>query len=195
MTTAPTVAIIYHSGYGHTAVVANAIAEGVTAAGGVPALHQIEGPGQDFAPLLEAVSGADAIVFGAPTYMGDVSAALKAFFEASSKVWMQMGWKDKVAGGFTNSLSFAGDKHHSLASIFTLAMQHGMIWVGTGVLPGAHSNTDAAPDTINRLGYSVGVATQSDNAAPDITPPAGDRAFARHYGERIATLTRQFRRV
>jgi NAD(P)H dehydrogenase (quinone) len=193
MTAAPTVAIIFHSGYGHTAVVAQAVADGVTAAGGIATLHQIEGPGQDFAELLAAAGGADAIIFGAPTYMGDISAALKAFFEASSKAWMKLEWKDKVAGGFTNSLSFAGDKHHSLASIFTLAMQHGMIWVGTGVLPGAHSNADAAPETINRLGYSVGVATQSDNASPDITPPAGDRAFARDYGSRIVTITRQFK--
>ncbi|GBF57617.1 p-benzoquinone reductase [Candidatus Phycosocius bacilliformis] len=188
-----TVAIIYHSGYGHTAVVAEHIAKGVTEAGGNAVLLKLESASQDFTETLEAASRADAIIFGAPTYMGDISSPLRAFFEATSKIWFTLGWKDKVAGGFTNSLSFAGDKAHSLNSILTLAMQHGMIWVGTGLAPGAHSNSDAAPDVVNRLGYYIGVATQSDNAAPDITPPAGDREFARLYGARITDITRKLK--
>jgi NAD(P)H dehydrogenase (quinone) len=111
------IAIVYHSGFGHTAVVALEVAAGVGQAGGEPVLIRLESAGQDFTAALEAASEADAIIFGAPTYIGDVSAVLKAFFEASSKVWMQGGWRDKLAGGFTNSLSFAGDKHHALASI------------------------------------------------------------------------------
>lgn len=188
-----TVAIIYHSGYCHTAVVAEQIAKGVTEAGGNAVLLKLESASQDFTETLEAASRADAIIFGAPTYMGDISSPLRAFFEATSKIWFTLGWKDKVAGGFTNSLNFAGDKAHSLNSILTLAMQHGMIWVGTGLAPGAHSNSDAAPDVVNRLGYSIGVATQSDNAAPDITPPAGDREFARLYGARITDITRKLK--
>ncbi len=187
------IAIIYHSGYGHTAVVAAQVAQGVTDAGGEAVLLKIDSAAQDFSAILDEATQADAIIFGAPTYMGDISAPLKAFFEASSKVWFTLGWKDKVAGGFTNSLSFAGDKAHSLNSILTLAMQHGMIWVGTGLPPGAHSNSDAAPDVVNRLGYYVGVATQSDNASPEITPPAGDREFARLYGIRITEITKKMK--
>lgn len=180
------VAIIYHSGYGHTAVVAESVAQGVRDAGAEATLLRIDSAAQDFGPFLDAASAADAIVFGAPTYMGDVSVPLKAFMEASSKVWFTSGWKDKVAGGFTNSLSFAGDKAHSLNTLMTFAMQHLMVWVGAGQPGGAHSNTDAGAENVNRLGYSIGVATQSDNAPADITPPAGDREFARLYGERIA---------
>lgn len=187
------IAIIYHSGNGHTAVVADHVAKGVTEAGGEAVLLKIESAAQDFSAILDEATTADAIIFGAPTYMGDISAPLKAFFEASSKVWFTLGWKDKVAGGFTNSLSFAGDKANSLNSILTLAMQQGMIWVGTGLAPGAHSNSDAAPDVVNRLGYYVGVATQSDNAAPDITPPPGDREFARLYGVRITEITQKMK--
>jgi NAD(P)H dehydrogenase (quinone) len=183
------IAIVYHSGYGHTAVVAESVAQGVSDGGATPILLKLESAAQDFTEVLEQASQADAIIFGAPTYMGDISTPLRAFFEASSKIWFTMGWKDKVAGGFTNSLSFAGDKAHSLNSILVLAMQHGMIWVGTGQSPGAHSNSDAAPAVVNRLGYSIGVATQSDNAAPDVTPPSGDREFARLYGVRIAEVT------
>ncbi|MBI1251883.1 MAG: NADPH-dependent FMN reductase [Alphaproteobacteria bacterium] len=188
----PKIAIVYHSGFGHTAVAAEEVAAGARDAGAVVELLRIQGPGDDFAPLLEKASAADAIVFGSPTYMGDVSAALKAFFEASSKVWATRGWQDKLAAGFTNSLSMGGDKSNTLGSIFTLAMQHGMIWVGTGLPPGnANGNSTSAPEAVNRLSYSTGLATQSDNASPEVTPPAGDRETARLFGARIVETARK----
>lgn len=184
------VAIVYHSGYGHTAVVAEEVASGVRDAGGEAVLLKIESAGQDFKEILAEAGTADAIVFGAPTYMGDISAALKAFFEATAGAWYARSWKDKVAGGFTNSFNAAGDKAHSLQTIFHLAMQQGMIWVGPGLEASSHGQP--APDfdvnKVNRFSYSAGVATQSDNAGPDVTPGQGDRTFARLYGARIASL-------
>lgn len=186
------VAIVYHSGYGHTEVVAKEVAAGVSSGGAAPVLLKIENAAQDMQPLLDAASNADAIIFGSPTYMGDVSAALKAFFEASSKVWYSQGWKDKVAGGFTNSLSLAGDKANTLGSIHILAMQHGMVWVGTGMMPGnANGNSTSAPDAVNRLSYSQGLATQSDNVGPEMTPTAGDKETARLYGARVAGFAKK----
>jgi NAD(P)H dehydrogenase (quinone) len=187
-----TVAIVYHSGYGHTEGVAREVAAGVTSAGAKAELIKIENAAADMQPLLDAASKADAIIFGSPTYMGDVSAALKAFFEASSKVWYTQGWKDKIAGGFTNSLSLAGDKANTLGSIHILAMQHGMIWVGTGLMPGnMNGNSTSAPEAVNRLSYAQGLATQSDNAAPDQTFTAGDKETARLYGARIAGFAKK----
>lgn len=184
------VAIVYHSGYGHTEVLAKAVAEGVARGGGTPTLLKIENAGQDFTAMLEEASKADAIIFGSPTYMGDVSAALKAFFEASSKIWMAQGWVGKVAAGFTNGLTVGGNKDNTLGSIFVLAMQQGMIWVGTGKMPGnMEGNSKAAPEAVNRLSYSIGAVSQSDNAAPDVTPPEGDKETGRVLGERVAKVT------
>jgi NAD(P)H dehydrogenase (quinone) len=184
-----TVAIVYHSGYGHTEVAAKEVAKGAEGAGVTVKLLKIDGVSQDMQPLLDACADADAIIFGSPTYMGDVSAPLKVFFEASSKVWMTQGWKDKVAGGFTNSLSLAGDKANTLGSIHILAMQQGMIWVGTGMMPGnMNGNSDAAPNVANRMSYPIGAVSQSDNAAPDVTPPAGDKETMRLYGARVAAF-------
>lgn len=181
-----TVAIVYHSGYGHTEVVAKSVAEGVSAAGATPQLLKIESAAQDFQSFLDAVSAADAVIFGSPTYMGDVSAAFKAFAEASSKVWFTLGWKDKIAAGFTNSNSYSGDKSHALASLQVLAAQHAMIWVGQGepvpVVPAA----ERGPETINRVGASTGLMTQSDNVSPDVSPPSGEKESARRFGARVA---------
>jgi NAD(P)H dehydrogenase (quinone) len=118
--------------------------------------------------------------------MGDVSSAFKAFAEASSKVLAVAGWKDKLAGGFTVSGSFAGDKGHTLDSLATLAAQHGMVWVSLGLPPPAIPAAERGPDTLNRVGGFSGLMSQADNDSPAVTPPAGDRETARLYGERIA---------
>lgn len=77
----------------------------------------------------------DAIVFGSPTYMGMTSWQFKKFADASSKCWFSQAWKNKIAAGFTNSASINGDKHSTLHYSITLAMQHSMIWAGTGLMP------------------------------------------------------------
>jgi NAD(P)H dehydrogenase (quinone) len=184
MSSTAKVAIVYHSGYGHTAVLADKVAEGVRDAGAEAIVLKVEGLTQDFDPILEAIGGADAVIFGSPTYMGDVSAPFKAFIDATSKPWFTGAWKDKLAAGFTNSLSLSGDKLNTLTSLSVLAAQHGMVWVGTGLPPGAALG-DVSETGVNRLGSSLGVMAQSDNVGPDIAPPSGDRETARLLGERV----------
>ncbi len=86
------IAIVYHSGYGHTARQAAAVAAGV---GQVPdaraLLLNVEEAQMRWADL----AAADAIVFGAPTYVAGVSAAFKAFQEASSHLVMTQGFRWK----------------------------------------------------------------------------------------------------
>ena len=182
------VAVVYHSGYGHTAEVAKAVARGAAGIAGIDAqlisVADIDKHWQD-------LDAADAIIFGAPTYMGGVSAPFKAFMDASSKVWMAQGWKDKIAAGFTHSGSQGGDKFNTVTQLFTLAMQHGMIWTGLGLLPGNNSSKGSVND-LNRLGSSTGSLTQSsvDQGAEAI--PASDLKTAEHLGRRVALITLQF---
>ncbi len=182
------VAVVYHSGYGHTAEVAKAVARGAADIAGIDAqlisVADIDKHWQD-------LDAADAIIFGAPTYMGGVSAPFKAFMDASSKVWMAQGWKDKIAAGFTHSGSQGGDKFNTVTQLFTLAMQHGMIWTGLGLLPGNNSSKGSVND-LNRLGSSTGSLTQSnvDQGAEAI--PASDLKTAEHLGRRVALITLQF---
>lgn len=183
----PSVVVVYHSGFGHTKVLAEAVQRGAASVQGVTAqlfsVGEIPGPvdRKVSGPQWDALNAADAIVFGAPTYMGDVSAEFRKFAEATGGIWFTQGWKDKLAGGFTNSGSPSGDKLHALHSLSVLAAQHGMIWVGTGQMPDGNQ-----PENINRLGSFTGAMAQSDNASPEVTPPAGDRRTAEAYGKRIA---------
>jgi NAD(P)H dehydrogenase (quinone) len=192
-TTAPvSVAIVYHSGYGHAAVVADSIAQGVRDAGETPVLLRIDNAAQDFDAIIEAVGPAEAVIFGAPTYMGDVSAPFKAFADASSKAFFTAAWKDKLAAGFTNSHSFSGDKAHALNSLSILAAQHGMNWINLGISPPNVTAAERGPETLNRVGSFVGLAGQSDNAAPELSPPSGDRETARLLGVRVAQAARRW---
>jgi NAD(P)H dehydrogenase (quinone) len=184
------VAIVYHSAAGHTAALAQSAAEGVRDAGAEPILLSLEGG--DFAPVLEAVAAADAVIFGAPTFMGDLSAGFRAFAEASAGAWYGQVWKDKLAAGFTVSGSYSGDKLNSLTSLAVFAAQHGMVWVSTGLLPG-HAYGKVGPEDVNRLGSFLGVMAQADNAPADVTPPSGDHQTVRLLGARVAEAARRWK--
>src|SRR5260370_10842695 len=69
--------------------------------------------------------------------MGGVSAEFAKFKDWTSKRWMDGAWRNKLAAGFTASASWNGDKHNTLYQLLTLALQHGMVWVGLGILPGS----------------------------------------------------------
>ena len=188
------VAIVYHSGYGHTAVVAEHVAKGANAVPGVEAklfkADELMSPEQG--PWAE-LAAADAIIFGSPTYMGSASAPMKQFMEASSKGWMTQTWKNKIAAGFTNSGSWSGDKLNTLFQFAVLAAQHSMIWVGTGLMPG-NNRKDGSPEDINRVGSFLGLMTQSNiDEGPDAVPPAADRQTAELFGKRVAEVAAKWR--
>lgn len=181
------VAVVYHSGYGNTAKQAQAVWEGIQQVEGVMALlisvDTIDNHWQD-------LEEADAIIFGTPTYMGGVSAAFKAFMDASSKVWAKMGWRNKLAGGFTNSAKKSGDKLNTLMSLSIFAAQHGMQWVGLDI-DGGWSTSKGSPEDLNRLGSWLGAMAQS-NGDTDEGPSASDLRTAAYLGKRVATLAKQW---
>jgi NAD(P)H dehydrogenase (quinone) len=179
------ISIVFHSGYGHTQKVAQAVAEGSGAM-----LLAIDDQGNLAPEGWEKLAAARAIVFGSPTYMGNVSWQFKKFVDASSAVWGRQGWKNKLAAGFTNSAGINGDKLSTLHTLFTLSQQHGMFWVSTGMMP---SNTKAAVrDDVNYLASFAGLMTATPaDASPDEMVP-GDLRTARLFGERIADVVRRF---
>jgi len=183
---APVVSVAYHSGYGHTAVVAEAVRAGAAAAGATVHVVKVDEITDAEWELLDA---SDAIVFGSPTYMGTASGAFHVFAEATSKRWFGDAWRDKVAAGFTNSASKSGDKLNTLQYFQMLASQHGMSWVNLGLKPGWNSSTGSEYD-LNRLGFSSGAAAQSNaDEGPEAVHKA-DIATAEHLGRRVAEHTR-----
>ena len=183
------VAIAYHSGFGHTEVLAQAVAAGVENAGARVSLTSVGDPQSiNWDELAEA----DAIIFGTPTYMGSVSAPFKAFMDASSKIWAQQGWKDKLAAGFTNSSSQSGDKLNTLIQLSVYAASHSMNWISLGLMPGNNSSQGCTTD-LNRLGSFLGAMAQSNaDQGPELTPPQSDRDTAQALGERVAAAAQRW---
>ena len=172
------IVIVFHSGYGHTAKVAEAVAQG---SGGT--LLAIDAEGNLPEGGWEQIAAAKAVIFGSPTYMGGVSWQFKKFADASSKPWFSQVWRNKVAAGFTNSATLNGDKGSTIQYMITLSQQHGMLWTGIGMkAPNAKQNTR---DDINNLGGYSGLitATPSDASADEMV--LGDLATARAFGERV----------
>lgn len=183
-------AVVYHSGYGHTARQAQAVARGADAAGDVDVTLV---PVDDVDQHWDLLAQCDAIVFGAPTYMGSASAQFKVFMDATSRTVFAKGglWQDKIAAGFTNSASRSGDKLATLQQLSIFAAQHGMHWVNLGLPPG-HNNSKSTEETANRHGFFLGAAAQSNaDEGPDVAPPPADLLTAEHLGKRVATVARQ----
>lgn len=185
------VAIVYHSGYGHTRRQAEAVRAGVERADGAEALLLTIEEAQR---RWDDLAAAEAIIFGTPTYMAGPSAPFKVFQEASSHAVLAKGagWKNKIAAGFTNSGSRSGDKLATLIQIALFAAQHGMHWVNLD-LPPANNSSQGSEDDLNRLGFWLGAGAQSNtDQGPDLAPPESDLATARHLGRRVAETTLQF---
>ncbi|MDD5028090.1 MAG: flavodoxin family protein [Rhodoferax sp.] len=180
------VAVVFHSGYGHTLRMAQSVAEGAGAE-----LVPIDAEGNLSDAGWATLGAADAIIMGSPTYMGSVSWQFKKFADASSKPWYGQAWKDKVFAGFTNSATMNGDKHSTLHYLFTLAMQHSGIWVGTGMMP---SNAKAATrNDVNYVGSSAGAMAQTPSDASPAEMLPGDLETARQFGKRVADIAAQFK--
>ena len=179
--------VIFHSGYGHTQRMAQAVADGASAE-----LLAIDAEGNLPEGAWDCLAAADAIIMGSPTYMGSVSWQFKKFADASSKPWYSRSWANKVFAGFTNSASLNGDKLSTLHYLFTLAMQHGGVWIGNDVMP---SNTKAAQrNDPNYLGSFSGAMAQSPSDAGANDMPQGDLDTAKVFGKRVADFTARLAR-
>jgi multimeric flavodoxin WrbA len=180
------IAIVYFSGYGHTARQAEAVREGAASVAGaeVTALR-IDQDGNLPEGALDALAGYDAVIYGSPTYMGGPAWQFKKFADASSKPWFASAWKDKLAAGFTNSASVNGDKFSTIEYFWTLSQQHGQVWIGTGLLP-ANQKQHGPADVNWTAGFAGALAISPADASPEEAPRAGDLETARLLGRRVA---------
>jgi len=184
------IAVVYHSGTGHTEQMAKAVHAGVASIAGAQApLYTIRG--EDIQngrwkndEIMAKLDQAAAIIFGSPTYMGCVSGQMKSFLDATAEKYFARAWQDKVAAGFTVSGGLSGDKFNTLVTFAAFAMQHGMIWVG-------QAETPFNPDGINRLSFYFGAAGQAMQEPPTEAPNEPDKRTGYLLGARVATITQK----
>jgi len=184
------VVVLYHSGYGHTAAMAEAVHRGAAA---VPGIHAQLIRTEDAERHWDDLDAADAIVFGAPTLMGSVSSGMKRFMETVVERYFTQRWDGKLAAGFTNSASLSGDKLNTLVDLVMFASQMGMHWLSLGLLSGVDA-THSKMESLNRLGSWLGAMAQSNvDQGADLAPPDADRRTAEHLGRRVAEAALRWR--
>ncbi|HEY0731732.1 MAG TPA: flavodoxin family protein, partial [Chitinophagaceae bacterium] len=159
-----TISIVYHSGQGHTKQIADILAENLQSEFSQVHLINVE----DAKEKLDLLHQSDTIVFGCPTYFGNVSAGFKQFMELTGGFWYNQMWKDKLAAGFTVSSTRSGDKLNTLISLSLFAAQHSMFWISQGIMPRFCNNEQTEGQ--NRAGSYLGLMIQSDNGKELLLP-------------------------
>lgn len=171
------IAVIFHSNYGHTKRVAEAIVQGAH-----QQLPEAQAKAIDVYEVdWDYLDQADLLVFGSAVYMGSVTAEFKTFMDETSKRWYHRKWEGKWAAAFANSGGLSGDKLAVLQQISLYAMQHGMNWIGLPLMPTGHEAHD-----LNRLSSFLGLMTQSLDGPPEETPGSGDIDTAIWFGDHLA---------
>ncbi len=176
------IAVIYHSGHGHTEAFAQQVVEGASSIAEVNvSLLRAE----DITANPDALTTFDGFIWGSPTYLGGVSGVFKSFMDATGRLWQQQKLAGKLAAGFTVSALPAGDKQSTLLAMMVFSMQHGMLWVGNPVLPEQHRGVPEN-EAAKRLGSWTGAMAQAGHSttADSFTP--GDLKTARLFGRNFS---------
>ena len=171
------VLIAYHSDYGNTKQMAEAVAAGMRAA--VAGLDVQLLQAADVPP--ESLQAADLIVFGTPVHMGSMAWQMKQLIDRAGKLWMEGALEGKVGGVFATGGGFGGaggGVEQTLIALHANFLEHGMVVLGfPKSLPGYAEG-----------GLHWGAYGRSGN--PDGMPgslSAGALTAARSYGAYLAT--------
>jgi len=182
------VAVVYHSGQGHTECLAKKVVEGVASVAGVE-VDLLKADALSAAP--EQLINYDGFIWGSPTYLGGVSGVFKTFMDATGGLWKKQQLKGKLASGFTVSSLPAGDKQTTLLSMVVFSMQHGMLWIGNSLMPEQHGGVPYA-QAANRLGSWTGMMAQAGHGAAADSFEPGDIRTAKLFGQNFANALIRF---
>lgn len=186
------VAIIYYSSTGTNHATAEAVAEGVRAAGGEARIRIVAETAPDAAidrnpawrafadrvkdeprAAAEDIEWAHAVVFGTPTRFGNTAAQLKAFIDSLGGLWFQGKLAGKVYAGFTSAQNPHGGQESTLLALYNSIYHFGGLIVAPGY-------TD--PSVFAAGGNPYGVSVTAGGQGPT----DANLAHARHLGKRVA---------
>jgi len=177
--------ISYHSDYGNTKKMADAIAAGMKAS--QPNIHIVLKNAAD--TELDDLQHADIIIFGTSVHMGSMAWPLKKLIDQAGKLWMDGSLEGKVGGVFATGGGFGGaggGVEQTMISLYSNFLEHGMIVIGfPKSLPGyadgglqwgpygRTSNHAGMPDGMNEAAliaarsYGAHLAATSAHIIPD----------------------------
>jgi NAD(P)H dehydrogenase (quinone) len=174
------VLVAFHSGSGSVRQLALAVAQGASEAGADVRLRRV-GAGSDPDDIARAsvddLLWADGVVFGGPTYFGNVSAPLLHFLASAADVASAGLLADKVISGFTTASSPNGGQEASLLALYHTVHHWGAVIAPTGY-------THRALRAVGGNPYGLSVTRRHGEPVDDETALTA----ARLLGRRVATV-------
>lgn len=192
--------ILYYSGYGHTEIMAGAVAAGVNAVEGceavvkrVPELVPDEvaaGSGMKVdqaAPFAspDELADYDGIIFGTPTRFGNMAAQMRNFLDQTGRLWAKGALIGKPASVFVSTASQHGGQETTITSFHTTLLHHGMIVIG---LPYSFAGNTIMSEISGGTPYGASTIAGGDGSR---LPSENELAGARFQGEHVARITRK----
>jgi NAD(P)H dehydrogenase (quinone) len=196
------VAIIIYSMYGHIAQLAEAEAEGVRKAGGVPTIYQIpetlpedvltkmHAPAKHPYTVLDDVNTLkeyNAFLFGIPTRYGNFPAQWKTFIDRTGSLWQNGELAGKYAGIFVSTGTQGGGQETTASNALSTLVHHGIVFVPFGYSHDFATMTDMSEV---RGGSAWGAGTFA-GAMGERVPSTNELKLARTQGETFTTLVRK----
>lgn len=190
--------ILYYSGYGHTEVMANAVADGVNAVDGceavvkrVPELVSDEVAAaahmklEQSAPFAspDELADYDGIIFGTPTRFGNMAAQMRNFLDQTGGLWAKGALVGKPGSVFVSTASQHGGQETTITSFHTTLLHHGMIIIG---LPYSFAGNTIMTEISGGTPYGASTIAGGDGSR---MPSENELAGARFQGEHVAKIT------
>lgn len=194
------VLVLYYSSYGHTATMAEAVAEGVRSAGADCDIRHVA----ETAPSevveragfrgmerhqeiesVEALTQYDGIVVGTPTRYGRMASQMCAFWDQTGSLWATGALNNKIGAAFTSTASQHGGQETTLFSIITNLMHMGMTIVGLDYGFGGQQGVDEV-----KGGSPYGPTTVAGNDGSR-QPSATELEGCRYLGAKVGKLAQK----
>ncbi len=195
--------VLYYSSYGHVETMARAVAEGAASVEGVEvtvkrvqelvpeevargAYMKLE---QD-APFADPneLGDYDAVIVGAPTRFGNMSAQMRNFWDQTGPLWMKGALVGKIGSAFTSTASQHGGQEMTITSIHTTLLHHGMIIVG---LPYSWPGNAQMEEISGGTPYGASTIAGADGSRQ---PSANELEGAHYQGRHVAGIAAQLKR-
>jgi NAD(P)H dehydrogenase (quinone) len=190
----PYILVLYYSRHGSTKELAQLIARGIESVEGmqarirtVPSVSTTCEATQSSIPeqgaiyaTLDDLANCSGLALGSPTRFGNMSAAMKYFWDSTTSLWLEGKLVDKPASVFTSTSTMHGGQETTLMSMMLPLLHHGMMILGVPY-------TQSALNTTNTGGTPYG-ATHVAGVGNDNPISKEESEIAKEQGYRLALM-------
>lgn len=193
--------VIFYSMYGHVYRMAEAIATGAKeVAGAEVALYQVAELTPDAAleksgakaaraafahvpvATMDALTEAQAIIFGTPTRFGNMCAQMRNYLDQTGSLWAKGSLIGKIGSVFAATGTQHGGQETTITSFHSTLLHHGMILVG---VPYSESGLTHMSEVSGGTPYGATTLSGVDGSRQ---PSANELKVARYQGHRVAEV-------